>query len=135
VKFGNITYGRILVFNGGVVHAHGKIHLPPGVSDLVWHTSYLWFKETTSIMIGDTGSLMASYIQLHSHGNIHTAAGAEITSLMKHECNIHEHNHLFSCIPRHTLDADITEQSFVSHFNKRFKADIQSVEDALQVLS
>lgn len=86
-------------------------------------------------MIGDTGSLMASYIQLHSHGNIHTAAGAEITSLMKHECNIHEHNHLFSCIPRHTLDADITEQSFVSHFNKRFKADIQSVEDALQVLS
>ena len=62
VKFGDITYGRILVINDGVVHIHGKVHLMASASDMVWHTSYFQVRDSKSIMIGDTGSIMASYI-------------------------------------------------------------------------
>lgn len=66
VSVGRITYGRILVFNYGNIIVNGKIGLYPGVSQSVWHTSYLWFKETDSIHLTPQAHLVASYIQLHS---------------------------------------------------------------------
>ena len=104
--------------------------------DYIWHTSFVWFREAQSITLHENSKIVASYIQLQADGPITAAAGSNITSLIQNQCNMElKNSHLFSCVPKHSLEEQVTKESFIAAFNQRYKSDITHVAQALGHIS
>ena len=68
-------------------------------------------------------------------GKVMMHAGANLTSLIEHRCNMEPDSHLFSCLPGNKLNASLTPDSFVNAFNKQLSSNISRPSEALAAVA
>jgi hypothetical protein len=133
-SIGNLMFGHVLKLHGGYVTINGNVN----VSDSNFHHRYdsKLIANTEELTMTGNSTLQSSFFFAHTKGPIRIEKGFNMTSITRQTCSAPHHiPKMFSCVPPRSLETDITYNSFMDHFNRRFKKDIKIIDHTISTLA